>query len=71
MEDSLSFYLLIRFKIKNGLQPYIPEYKKGTYLFSLPGSTGACKDAWDQIIKFQLDSNYKPCNLVEILSRIK
>ena len=43
----------------------------GTYVFALPGSTSACKDAWDQIIKFQLDSNYKPCNLVEILSRIK
>lgn len=43
----------------------------GKYLFSLPGSPSACKDAWDQIIKFQLDSNYKPCNLVEILSRIK
>mgnify|MGYP000956554116 CR=1 FL=1 len=43
----------------------------GKYLFSLPGSPSACKDAWDQIIKFQLDSNYKPCNLVKILPKIK
>ena len=43
----------------------------GKYLFSLPGSPSACKDALDQIIKFQLDSNYKPCNLVEILPKIK
>ena len=43
----------------------------GKYLFSLPGSPSACKDAWDQIIKYQLSSTYKPCNLVEILPKLK
>ena len=44
---------------------------KGKYLFLLPGSPSACKDAWDQIIRHQLDSSFKPCNLVEILPKIK
>ena len=43
----------------------------GKYLFSLPGSPSACKDAWDNIIKYQLDSSFKPCNLVEILPKLK
>ena len=43
----------------------------GKYLFSLPGSPSACKDAWDGIIKYQLDSSFKPCNLVEILPKLK
>ena len=43
----------------------------GTYLFALPGSTGACKDAWDDILKFQLDSRHRPCNLVELMPRLK
>ena len=43
----------------------------GKYLFSLPGSPSACKDAWDKIIKYQLDSSFKPCNLVEILPKLK
>lgn len=42
----------------------------GTYLFALPGSTGACKDAWDEILKFQLDYRHMPCNFVEILPRL-
>ena len=42
----------------------------GKYLFSLPGSPSACKDAWDNIIKYQLDSSFKPCNLVEILTKL-
>ncbi len=42
----------------------------GTYLFALPGSTGACKDAWDDILKFQLDYRHKPCNFVEIMPRL-
>lgn len=42
----------------------------GTYLFALPGSTGACKDAWDEILKFQLDYRHRPCNFVEILLRL-
>jgi molybdopterin adenylyltransferase len=43
----------------------------GTYLFALPGSTGAVKDGWDEILKFQLDSRHKPCNLVELMPRLK
>jgi molybdenum cofactor biosynthesis protein B len=39
-------------------------------VFCLPGSPGACKDAWDGILKWQLDSRHKPCNLVEILPRL-
>jgi molybdenum cofactor biosynthesis protein B len=42
----------------------------GTYLFALPGSTGACKDAWDDILAFQLDSRHRPCNLVELMPRL-
>lgn len=42
----------------------------GTYLFALPGSTGACKDAWDKILKWQLDYRHRPCNFVEILPRL-
>ncbi len=40
-----------------------------TAIFCLPGSTGACKDGWDGIIKFQLDINHQPCNLVELMPR--
>lgn len=43
----------------------------GTYLFALPGSPGACKDGWDEILKFQLDSRYRPCNFVEIMPRLQ
>jgi molybdenum cofactor biosynthesis protein B len=43
---------------------------RGTYLFALPGSTGACRDAWDQILAFQLDNRYRPCNFVELLPRL-
>jgi molybdenum cofactor biosynthesis protein B len=43
---------------------------KGTFLFALPGSTGACKDAWDQILVHQMDSTHKPCNLVELMPRL-
>jgi|TARA_Y100000389_G_C17419276_1_gene495688 molybdenum cofactor biosynthesis protein B len=42
-----------------------------TYIFCLPGSPGACKDAWLDIIQYQLDSNHKPCNLVELIPRLK
>lgn len=41
----------------------------GTVLFTLPGSTGACKDGWDDIIVHQLNGDYKPCNLVDIMPR--
>jgi molybdenum cofactor biosynthesis protein B len=42
----------------------------GTYLFALPGSTGACKDAWDEILAYQLDYRHMPCNFVEIFPRL-
>jgi len=42
----------------------------GTYLFALPGSSGACKDGWDEILRHQLDSTNGPCNLVEIMPRL-
>lgn len=43
---------------------------RGTYLFALPGSTSACREAWDDIIVWQLDSRHKPCNLVELMPRL-
>ena len=43
---------------------------KGTYLFALPGSPGAVKDAWDGILKWQLDIRHKPCNFVSIMPRL-
>ncbi len=42
----------------------------GTYLFALPGSPGACKDAWDEILVHQLDYRHRPCNFVEIMPRL-
>ncbi len=42
----------------------------GTYLFALPGSPGACKDAWDEILVRQLDYRHRPCNFVEIMPRL-
>ena len=42
----------------------------GTYLFALPGSPGACKDAWDEILAKQLDFRHRPCNFIEILPRL-
>ena len=44
---------------------------KGKYLFAVPGSPNACKDAWDEILIFQLDIRHKPCNFVELISRLK
>ncbi len=43
----------------------------GTYLFALPGSTGAVKDGWDNILQFQLDIRHRPCNFVELLPRLE
>ncbi len=43
---------------------------RGTYLFALPGSTGAVKDGWDGILANQLDSRFKPCNFVELMPRL-
>tara|TARA_B100000965_G_C19497848_1_gene716041 strand:+ start:52 stop:579 length:528 start_codon:yes stop_codon:yes gene_type:complete len=41
-----------------------------TYVFCLPGSKGACKDGWDEILKYQLDIRHRPCNFVEIMPRL-
>jgi len=43
---------------------------QGTYLFALPGSPGACRDAWDEILLKQLDYRHRPCNFVEIMPRL-
>jgi molybdopterin adenylyltransferase len=44
---------------------------KGTYLFALPGSPGACKDGWDEILASQLDIRHRPCNFAELLPRLR
>jgi molybdenum cofactor biosynthesis protein B len=44
---------------------------QGTYIFALPGSTGACKDGWDGILSTQLDSRFRPCNFVELMPRLR
>jgi molybdenum cofactor biosynthesis protein B len=43
---------------------------KSTFIFCLPGSPGACRDAWDEILVHQLDLRHRPCNFVEILPRL-
>jgi molybdopterin adenylyltransferase len=43
---------------------------QGTYLFALPGSPGACRDAWDEILSPQFDYRHRPCNFVEIMPRL-
>jgi molybdenum cofactor biosynthesis protein B len=42
----------------------------GTYIFALPGSTGACRDAWEGILKDQLDIRHRPCNFAELIPRL-
>ena len=44
--------------------------KNGKFLFSIPGSPSACKDAWDNIFKFQFDNRFKPCNLSDLIPRL-
>ena len=44
---------------------------KGTLIFCLPGSNGACKDGWDRVIRWQLDSRHRPCNLAELIARFQ
>lgn len=44
---------------------------RGTYLFALPGSTGACRDAWEWILAQQLDARYRPCNFAELIPRLE
>jgi len=43
----------------------------GTYLFALPGSPGACRDGWQEILRSQLDARHRPCNLVELMPRLQ
>ena len=43
----------------------------GTYLFALPGSPGACRDGWDEILRYQLDNRFRPCNFVELMPRLQ
>jgi len=43
---------------------------RGTYIFALPGSTGAVRDGWDQILVHQLDNRFRPCNFVELMPRL-
>ena len=43
----------------------------GTYIFCLPGSPGACRDGWDEILAFQLDIRHRPCNFAELLPRLR
>jgi molybdopterin adenylyltransferase len=42
----------------------------GTFLFALPGSPGACRDAWDDILRWQLDNRFRPCNFIELMPRL-
>ena len=42
----------------------------GTYLFALPGSPGACRDGWDEILQYQLDYRFRPCNFAELMPRL-
>ena len=60
-------------KIKNSTYPLLAFacVSNSTYIFCLPGAPSACKDAWLDIIRYQLDSNNKPCNLVELMPRLK
>ena len=44
---------------------------QGTYIFCLPGSPGACRDAWNDILEWQLDNRHRPCNFVEIMPRLE
>lgn len=44
---------------------------RGTYLFALPGSKGACRDGWEKILRYQFDSRHRPCNLVELMPRLQ
>jgi len=44
---------------------------KGTYIFALPGSTGACRDGWEGILKHQLDIRHRPCNFAELIPRLQ
>ncbi|MGH6944809.1 MAG: molybdenum cofactor biosynthesis protein B [Geminicoccaceae bacterium] len=44
---------------------------RGTYIFALPGSPGACRDGWDELLKAQLDNRHRPCNFAELIPRLR
>ena len=49
----------------------IAGYANGTFIFALPGSTGACRLAWEQILVEQLNESFRPCNFAELISKLK
>jgi molybdenum cofactor biosynthesis protein B len=69
---SMLFMMVSHAKIgTSAIQTRAPAGVAGaTYIFCLPGSPGACKDAWDEILVHQLDYRYRPCNFVEIMPRL-
>ena len=70
---SVAFHMLSHAKIGTStIQSRVTAGLIGTtFIFCLPGSSGACRDAWDQIISAQLDYRTRPCNLVELMPRLK
>ncbi len=73
MEAFAALFLMVSFR-KIGTSAIQSRATAGvanaTYIFCLPGSPGACKDAWDEILVHQLDYRYRPCNFVEIMPRL-
>jgi len=73
MEAFAALFLMVSFR-KIGTSAIQTRATAGvanaTYIFCLPGSPGACKDAWDEILAQQLDYRYRPCNFVEIMPRL-
>jgi molybdenum cofactor biosynthesis protein B len=69
---SIAFHMLSHAKIgTSAIQTRATAGVAGaTYIFCLPGSPGACRDAWDEILVHQLDYRYRPCNFVEIMPRL-
>ena len=70
---SIAFHMLSHAKIGTStIQSRVTAGVAGaTYIFCLPGSPGACKDAWGGILKWQLDNRHRPCNFVEIMPRLE
>jgi molybdenum cofactor biosynthesis protein B len=73
MEGFAALFLMVSFR-KIGTSAIQTRATAGvanaTYIFCLPGSPGACRDAWDEILVHQLDYRYRPCNFVEIMPRL-
>jgi len=73
MEAFAALFLMVSFR-KIGTSAIQTRATAGlanaTYIFCLPGSPGACRDAWDEILVHQLDYRYQPCNFVEIMPRL-